>query len=115
LHLGDAIRFNPDTYALLASQYEVIRPSTPNRERAPFMLALRDGKWGDFHALLRPSWPSGGEMGTWDEELIGLLPPSVKVFASAGAGYETVDTKALGARGEYTRSHKQKHALTMNV
>lgn len=38
-------------------------------------------------------------MGKWDEELIRLLPESVKVFASAGAGYDWVDTKSLGERG----------------
>lgn len=38
-------------------------------------------------------------MGNWDEELIALLPGSVRVFASAGAGYDWVDTKVLGERG----------------
>lgn len=39
-------------------------------------------------------------MGSWDSELIGLLPESVKVFASAGAGFDWADTKLLGERGE---------------
>lgn len=39
-------------------------------------------------------------MGHWDTELIGLLPESVKVFASAGAGFDWADTKLLGERGE---------------
>lgn len=38
-------------------------------------------------------------MGRWDAELIGLLPTSVKVFASAGAGFDWADTKLLGKRG----------------
>ncbi|KAH7033581.1 uncharacterized protein B0I36DRAFT_321708 [Microdochium trichocladiopsis] len=38
-------------------------------------------------------------MGAWDRELIALLPPSVRVFASAGAGFDWVDTQALGQRG----------------
>lgn len=38
-------------------------------------------------------------MGRWDAELIDLLPSSVKVFASAGAGFDWADTKLLGERG----------------
>ena len=39
-------------------------------------------------------------MELWDRELIDLLPESLKVIASAGAGYDWVDTKALAERGE---------------
>lgn len=38
-------------------------------------------------------------MGQWDDELIPLLPPSVRIFASAGAGFNWADTDALGRRG----------------
>lgn len=38
-------------------------------------------------------------MGQWDEELIALLPPSVRIFASAGAGFNWADVDALGRRG----------------
>lgn len=34
-------------------------------------------------------------MGQWDNELIPLLPPSVKIFASAGAGFAWVDIDLL--------------------
>ena len=37
-------------------------------------------------------------MGQWDEELIPLLPPSVRIFASAGAGFNWADVDALGHR-----------------
>ena len=37
-------------------------------------------------------------MGQWDDELINLLPPSVRIFASAGAGFNWADTEALGRR-----------------
>lgn len=37
-------------------------------------------------------------MGRWDAELIDLLPDSVKVFASAGAGFDWADTKLLGEK-----------------
>lgn len=38
-------------------------------------------------------------MGQWDDELIGLLPDSVRIFASAGAGFNWADVEALGRRG----------------
>ena len=41
-------------------------------------------------------------MGKWDAELIDLLPTSVKVFASAGAGFDWADTQLLGEKGEYS-------------
>lgn len=37
-------------------------------------------------------------MGQWDEELISLLPPSVRIFASAGAGFNWADVDLLGKR-----------------
>lgn len=38
-------------------------------------------------------------MGKWDRELIELLPPGVKVSASAGAGYDWVDVGCLAEHG----------------
>lgn len=37
-------------------------------------------------------------MGQWDAELIPLLPPSVRIFASAGAGFNWADVDLLGQR-----------------
>lgn len=99
LHIGDPVRYNPGTYLSLVSECDVVRPSAEERERGEFIKALRERRWGDFHAIFRPFWGSGGEMGNWDQELIDLLPPSVKVFASAGAGFDWADTKLLGQRG----------------
>jgi lactate dehydrogenase-like 2-hydroxyacid dehydrogenase len=56
-------------------------------------------RFGDFSAIFRPHFQTGGEMGQWDDELISLLPPSVRIFASAGAGFNWADTEALGRRG----------------
>jgi lactate dehydrogenase-like 2-hydroxyacid dehydrogenase len=36
-------------------------------------------------------------MGQWDSELIPLLPSSVRIFASAGAGFNWADVDLLGA------------------
>lgn len=100
LHIGDPIKYNPETHALLAKTFNIIRPSTEERQRPAFLQALRERKWGDFSAIMRPFWGTGGEMGKWDDELIGALPASVRVFASAGAGFDWADTEALGKRGE---------------
>ncbi|KAF9877183.1 D-isomer specific 2-hydroxyacid dehydrogenase [Colletotrichum karsti] len=99
LHIGDPIKYNPETYAAFSSQFDVIRPSTPDRQRPALTAALRDRKWGDFSAIFRPFWGTGGEMGKWDAGLVPLLPPSCRVFASAGAGFDWADTKLLGERG----------------
>jgi hypothetical protein len=100
LHIGDPTRYNPTTYATFAEAFDVVRPSTPERQRPEFARALAEGRWGDFAAVFRPFWGTGGEMGRWDDELIPLLPRSCRVFASAGAGFDWADTKALGERGK---------------
>ncbi|KAK4151828.1 D-isomer specific 2-hydroxyacid dehydrogenase [Chaetomidium leptoderma] len=99
LHIGDPIKYNPTTYAEFSSAFEVIRPSAAERERDEFIRALKERRWGDFSAIFRPFWGTGGEMGRWDAELIDLLPDSMRVFASAGAGFDWADTKLLGAKG----------------
>ncbi|SPN98947.1 related to D-mandelate dehydrogenase [Cephalotrichum gorgonifer] len=99
LHIGDPVKYNPETYAAFSAQCDIVRPSTPERSRPEFIAALREQRWGDFDAIFRPFWGTGGEMGAWDAELIDLLPASVKVFASAGAGFDWADTKILGERG----------------
>ena len=43
-------------------------------------------------------------MARWDRELIELLPQSMKVMASAGAGYEWVDVDVLAEYGTCHRS-----------
>ena len=75
--------------------------------REDFKAALKSKKFGDFAAMYRPFWNTGGEMGNWDEELISFLPDSCRIFASAGAGFDWVDTKAMAKKGKSTR-----HALT---
>ncbi|KKA20713.1 D-mandelate dehydrogenase [Rasamsonia emersonii CBS 393.64] len=81
LHLGDPVKYNLDLYERFASQFTIIRPSEEERQRDAFMAALKEKRWGDFDAIFRPFWNSGGEMGRWDRELVPLLPKSVKVFA----------------------------------
>lgn len=102
LHLGDPIRYNPELYKELEQIATVIRPPTEERQREAFLQALKEKRWGDFSAIMRPFWNSGGEMDRWDSELITHLPPSVKLFASAGAGYDWVDVDTLAEAGKKT-------------
>ncbi|KAI0427762.1 D-isomer specific 2-hydroxyacid dehydrogenase [Xylaria sp. FL1042] len=97
LHLGDDIRWNHDAYTQFQSKFDVRRSYSMNRD--DFKAALRSKKFGDFVAMYRPFWNTGGEMGNWDEELISLLPDSCRIFASAGAGFDWVDTKAMAKKG----------------
>ncbi|PYI05350.1 hypothetical protein BO78DRAFT_447718 [Aspergillus sclerotiicarbonarius CBS 121057] len=99
LHIGDPIKYNHDIYARFASEFDLIQPSAAERERDAFKQALKERRWGDFDAIFRPFWNTGGEMGRWDEELISLLPSSVKIVASAGAGYDWADVDVFAKYG----------------
>jgi lactate dehydrogenase-like 2-hydroxyacid dehydrogenase len=99
LHLGDPIEFNPDLYKQLEASFTIIQPSPEERQRDAWLQALRDRKWGDFQAVFRPFWNTGLEMGRWDATMIPLLPKSLKVFASAGAGYDWADVDLLAEAG----------------
>ena len=103
LHLGDPIRYNQDLYEDLKSRFHIERPPVSDLHRPQFIQHLREKTWGNFSAIMRPFWNTGGEMQSWNEELIDLLPGSLKVIASAGAGFDWVDTKALGEHGELWR------------
>ncbi|EME86576.1 uncharacterized protein MYCFIDRAFT_65259 [Pseudocercospora fijiensis CIRAD86] len=95
LHIGEPIKYNHDYYEKeFSSRFKVIHNNKLNRE--DFIAALQNHEFGNFSAIFRPHFQSGGEMGQWDNELIPFLPPSVRIFASAGAGYNWADVEALG-------------------
>ncbi|KAK1960088.1 hypothetical protein LY78DRAFT_590308 [Colletotrichum sublineola] len=97
LHLGDAIKYNHEFYnEEFLKRFNVVRNNTETREQ--FIEALKNKRFGSFSAIFRPHFQTGGEMGQWDDELIGLLPDSVRIFASAGAGFNWADVDALGRR-----------------
>lgn len=100
LYLGDDIKYNHDVYKQFSSVFDIIQPSAEERERSEFIRGLKEKRWGNFHAIFRPFWNSGGEMGRWDAELISLLPDSVKISTSAGAGYDWVDVDVFAKRGD---------------
>ncbi|KAK4504981.1 hypothetical protein PRZ48_002944 [Zasmidium cellare] len=98
LQIGEAIKYNHDYYnEQFSRRFRVVQNDKLDRES--FIEALRKHEFGNFSAIFRPHFQSGGEMGQWDEELISLLPSSVKIFASAGAGFNWADTDLLAQRG----------------
>jgi hypothetical protein len=99
LHIGDPVKWNTEFYAQFSKDFTVIRPSLEERQRDEFMKALKEKRWGDFSAIFRPFWNTGGEMGRWDKEMIPLVPASCEIFASAGAGFDWADVDILAARG----------------
>ncbi|KAF5008359.1 hypothetical protein FDECE_5402 [Fusarium decemcellulare] len=97
LRLGEDIKYNHKFFAdVFTERFQVVANEEP--DRASFIKALKEKKYGDFSAIFRPHFQTGGEMGQWDDELIDLLPPSVRIFASAGAGFNWADVDALGRR-----------------
>ncbi|CZR69312.1 related to D-mandelate dehydrogenase [Phialocephala subalpina] len=96
LHVGEPIKYNHKFYEEFLSRFDVIRNEDLDRES--FIKALKNKKYGDFSAIFRPHFQTGGEMGQWDDELISLLPSSMRIFASAGAGFNWADVDALGRR-----------------
>lgn len=109
LQLGDNIRWNHELYEDFKIKFEVRR--APKMTRQEFLGALRDNKFGSFFAIYRPFFDSGGEMGRWDSELISLLPPSCKIYAAAGSGFDSVDTACLGKKGKLRARQPEKPNL----
>ena len=99
LHIGDPVKWNMDFYDEFSKDFIVVRPSSEERQRDEFMKGLREKRWGDFAAIFRPFWNTGGEMGRWDKDLIPLIPKSCRIFASAGAGFDWADVDLLAERG----------------
>lgn len=102
LLLGHKPYHNAETVDRLYRTCEVIETSKSERERPNFLENLRTQKWGDFDAILRPFWYEGDEMEPFDGELISLLPRSLKVHSSCGAGYDWMDIPLYTEKGTNT-------------
>ena len=71
LHLSDDIKWIHGPYKNLQEEFTIKRSYSMNR--ADFMQALKTEQFGDFVAMYRPFWNTGGEMDNWDDELIYTL------------------------------------------
>ena len=99
LHLGDPIQYDHALFSHLNSHFHIVRPEPSCLTRPEFIRHLKDKTWGNFSAIMRPYWNTGNEMRPWDRELIELLPHSMKVMASAGAGFDWVQVDVLAEYG----------------
>lgn len=68
LHCGDDVRWNHDLYAKVKDKFDIERSHSIGREE--FKQALVSKQFGDFYAIFRPFYSTGGEMGRWDAELM---------------------------------------------
>jgi len=68
LHCGDDVRWNHNLYKKLQDKFTIVRSYSMSRQE--FMEALRSRKFGEFAAIYRPFWGTGGEMSPWNEELM---------------------------------------------
>ncbi|KAL1612857.1 hypothetical protein SLS60_001087 [Paraconiothyrium brasiliense] len=94
LHIGEPIKYNHKFYETeFLQRFNVVR--NEDLDRTSFIEALKTKKYGDFVAIFRPHFQTGGEMGQWDSDLIPLLPSSCRIFASAGAGFNWADVDLL--------------------
>ena len=68
LHLGDDVKWNYELYDTVKESFDIRRSFRMNRDQ--FKQALLDKTFGEFTAMYRPHWGSGGEMGNWNAELM---------------------------------------------
>jgi hypothetical protein len=68
LHCGDDIKWNHDLYSKIKERFQIVRSHSMKRDE--FIQALHQQQFGDFSAIYRPFWNTGGEMGKWDQELM---------------------------------------------
>jgi hypothetical protein len=88
LHNRDPVKHNQDLWEEFCREITVIRHSTEEPERGAFLEALKKSKWEDFGAVYILFWVTVEEMRRWDKELLPLLPKSMEIYASAGAGFD---------------------------
>ena len=106
LVLGQKPSQNLEVVERLYQKFDVVTTTKAERERFAFLQNLRDRTWGDFDGILCPYWYEGHEMEPFDEELIALLPKSLKVHASMGAGYDWMNIPEYTKKGTIP-SHKR--------
>ncbi|GAA5904388.1 hypothetical protein JCM6882_008898 [Rhodosporidiobolus microsporus] len=97
LVLGHDAHFQLERWETFKRDFDVVPAELTTREA--FIAALKENKYGNFDGIIKLAVETGNEASPWDEELISLLPSSVKLFAAAGAGFDYLDLKALNARG----------------
>ncbi|TDZ33378.1 Glyoxylate reductase [Colletotrichum spinosum] len=102
LHFGEDIKYSHDYYeSIFTDPFTVVANEEP--DRASFIAALKSKKYGDFSAIFRPHFQSGGEMGQWDDELIPCCRPRYASSPPPARG-STGPTSTPSAAGGYAVS-----------
>lgn len=83
------------TWQSLSELGELVAPTATNRQE--FLKECRDGKLDGVVAAYR-TFDSVAITGKIDEEVVNVLPNSLKYLAHCGAGYDQVDVHACSAR-----------------
>lgn len=70
LHCGDDVQSekNLELYKKMQEKFDIKRSWSMSRQN--FIEALQNKTFGDFYAIYRPVYQTGGEMGQWDAELM---------------------------------------------
>ena len=71
LHCGEDIKWNHELYQKLQDTFEIKRSYSMPRDE--FIEALKNKQLGDFYAIYRPFYQTGGEMAPWDAELMFVV------------------------------------------
>ncbi|KAJ5779508.1 hypothetical protein N7457_007228 [Penicillium paradoxum] len=99
LLLGD-IEHAQAAWSALGEVAEIVKSTAANR--VEFIQECKDGKLDGVVAIYRTFF-SVDQTGLVDEELVGVLPSSVRFMAHCGAGYDQVDVHACSARNPPVR------------
>jgi len=94
LLLGE-IEHAHDAWNSLANLAELVEPES--RSRAEFLEECKEGKLEGVLVAYR-TFNSVDITGKFDEELVALLPESLKFICHNGAGYDQVDVHACSKR-----------------
>lgn len=70
----------------------------PDGNRADFIQRCKDGEFEGVFALYRSN-DSNPITGDFNEELLDVLPKSLKFICHNGAGYNNIDVEACSSRG----------------
>ncbi|KIV97311.1 hypothetical protein PV10_01073 [Exophiala mesophila] len=95
LLIGDLVHANKE-WSDLGQKYTLQEYRTGDRQQ--FLQNLRAGKYDNVVALYRSN-TSVSQTGPFNQELVSLLPSSLKYICHNGAGYDNIDVDAVTSRG----------------
>ena len=95
LCIGDLVHTQKEWEAW-SSKYDL--KEFRNSKRPDFITRCKDGEYDDVVGLYRSN-TSAAETGPFDQEIISILPRSLRYICHNGAGYDNIDVEACTQRG----------------